>query len=166
MGQKTQQSSLTVIYGSFLLALLLTVFPLGTWLNHARPEWVCLVLIYWALYEPMRVGVLSAWCVGLILDGFEGTVLGQNAFAFACVVYICGNVYQRAQMYAVWQMAMLVFVLIGIKQMLSHWFSSIETQAVPSLTFLIPALTSAILWPLLVLILRRISRAQQVYKIL
>ena len=53
-----RQQGSGVIVATFLVALLLTVVPLPDWLRPARPDWVGLVLIYWCLALPERVGVI------------------------------------------------------------------------------------------------------------
>ena len=42
--------------------------PLPGWLDPFRPEWVALVLIYWCMAVPNRVGVGVAWIVGLLQE--------------------------------------------------------------------------------------------------
>ena len=47
-----------VIVLTFVIALLLTVIPLPDWARYLRPDWVGLVLIYWCMALPDRVGWL------------------------------------------------------------------------------------------------------------
>ena len=50
---------------SFILALVLAVIPLPDAVAAFRPDWVPLVMIYWALALPARFGLLTALCIGL-----------------------------------------------------------------------------------------------------
>ena len=50
-----------------------------------RPEWVPMVLIYWVMALPYRIGIGSAWIVGLVLDILEGSILGLNAMALVII---------------------------------------------------------------------------------
>ena len=68
-----------VIAFTFIIALLLTVIPLPEGLRFLRPDWVGLVLIYWCMALPHRVGVASGWFMGLMVDLLTGTLLGQHA---------------------------------------------------------------------------------------
>ena len=53
-----------VILLTFVAAYVLAVLPLPHWLQWGRPEWVALVLIYWCIALPHRVGMVPAWCWG------------------------------------------------------------------------------------------------------
>lgn len=55
-----------VILLSFIIALLLTTIPLPGLLADWRPAWVAMMLIYWCIVLPERVGVGIAWLLGLI----------------------------------------------------------------------------------------------------
>lgn len=147
-----------VIALTILVALWLTIIPLPEWARWARPEWVAIVVIYWVIALPHRVGIGSAWLAGLALDIVEGAPLGGNAFALAVVAYLALILYQRLRMYAAWQQAAIVFVLIGLNQLLCHWVQTLTARVVPSLLFLLPALVSALLWPTVMLLLRRVRR--------
>ena len=147
-------SGMWVIVASLLLALLLSIVPMPLWAQWGRPEWVAMVLIYWVIALPERVGIVVAWGTGFLLDIVEGAPLGQHAFALSVVAYLSLILYQRLRMFAPWQQAGVVFVLIGLNQMLCHWVQTLSGAASPNLLFLLPALVSALLWPWIVVILR------------
>ena len=147
-----------VILPAFLVAYVLAVLPMPLWLMWARPEWVALTLIYWAIALPHRVGILTALALGVVLDALEGAVLGQNAFSLVVVAMLCITLYQRLRVFSVLQQAGMVFVLIGINQLVCQWVQNLEGVGGPSLLFLLPALSSALLWPVVLHVLRRLRR--------
>lgn len=144
-----------VILLSLLAALWLTVLPLPVWARWARPEWVALVVLYWVVMAPDKFGIGAAWLVGLLLDVLEGSPLGGNAFALAVVAYIALILYQRLRMYGALQQIALVFVLIGVNQLIGHWVQTLTARVAPTLLFLLPSLVSALLWPTLLWLLGR-----------
>ncbi len=151
-----------VILLTFLLAFVLAVLPLPAWLLWARPEFVTLSLIYWCIALPHRVGMLSALLLGIFLDALEGAVLGQNAFALVVVALLSLALYQRLRVYSLAQQCGVVFVLIGINQLICQWVQNLQGLGAQSLLFLLPAVTSALLWPLVLHYLRQIRRALRV----
>jgi len=151
-----------VILASFLVALVLAVLPLPQWLLWARPEWLALALIYWTIALPQRVGVLTALSLGVAMDILEGAVLGQNGLALVVVSVLALLLYQRLRVFSLWQQAGIVFVLIGIHQLICQWVQNLEGAGAQTGLFLLPALTSALLWPVVLHILRGLRRHYEV----
>ena len=117
---------------SLFLALCLQVMPLpDAWLVW-RPDWLGLVLIYWCVVAPQRIGVFHGFILGLLLDLIEGAPLGQNALVMALIAFLALLVYQRMRAYALVQQAVLVFVLLGIAQLLEQWLRIIFGQVLQS----------------------------------
>ena len=159
---RTGRSGGWIIIASFLAALALTILPLPGWLAMIRPEWVALVLIYWCMALPGRVGVGFAWTIGLLLDVLRAALLGQHALSLAIVAYITLQLYQRIRVFPLWQQAVSVFILILLHLMLQLWIKGMSGNPPPALTFLLPALSSMLLWPLMFLGLRRLRRRYRV----
>jgi len=147
-----------IIALSFIGALALTVFPLPDWLAIARPEWVALVLIYWCMALPNRVGVGIAWGLGLILDVLRVGLLGQNALTLCIIAYITLKLYQRLRVFPLWQQALSVLVLVSLSQMLNLWIKGITGQPIDLMTYWLPSLSSMIAWPLVFITMRALRR--------
>jgi rod shape-determining protein MreD len=128
----------------------------------ARPEWLALALIYWTIALPQRVGVLTALSLGIAMDVLEGAVLGQNGFALVVVAVLALLLYQRLRVFSLLQQAGVVFVLIGIHQLICQWVQNLEGAGAQTSLFLLPALTSALLWPVVLHILRALRRHYEV----
>lgn len=143
---------------SFFVAFLLSVVTLPDGLMLWRPEWVALMLFYWVLQAPGRVGLGLAWSVGLLLDVLEGTLLGLNALSLSVVAYLILTMHQRIKMFPILQQSFTVFLIIGINLMLGHWIKSVTGYRPADLSFLYPAVTSALIWPILYLIMNRLDR--------
>jgi len=152
------QNCFRIVIPTLIVALMLNMWPLPEWLEHARPEWVVLVLIYWALAMPEQIGVTVAWFVGLILDVTQGAIIGQHAVGLVLVVFVINTQYQRIRVFSLAQQALVVLLLLLIKQALVLWVSGMVGQAPDIGLYFLPALTGAILWPWLFIILRDLRR--------
>ncbi|MEP0203404.1 MAG: rod shape-determining protein MreD [Halioglobus sp.] len=151
-----------VILLSILVALILAVTPMPAWSVWGRPEWVALVVIYWTIALPHRVGIFTALLIGIAMDVLEGAVLGQNAFALVVVSLLAMVLYQRLRVFSLWQQSMVVFVLVGINQLICQWVQNLEGAGAQSLFFLLPACSSALLWPVVLHSLRGLRRFYRV----
>lgn len=151
-----------VILLTFFAAYVLAVLPLPEWLKWGRPEWVALALVYWTIALPHRVGITTGLLLGIGLDVLDGAVLGQNALALVVVAVLSLILYQRLRVYSIWQQAGVVFVIVGINQLICQWLQNLQGVGAQSLQFLLPAVSSALVWPVVLLILRGLRRRYRV----
>jgi len=155
-----QANARWIIILSFLLAYLLAIVPFPEWALHYRPQWLAIVLIYWCMALPYRVGIGTAWCTGLFMDILEGSTLGLNALSLAIVAYIALSLHQRLRMFSALQQSALVLALVGLHMLLVYWIKVATEQTDPgSLLFLLGAVSSAFIWPWMFVFLRHLRRA-------
>lgn len=149
---------LVIIWFGFLLALCLQVMPLPDGWQVFRPEWIGLMLIYWCMRSPDRVGVFHGFVIGILMDLIEGTPLGQHALVLSLLAFLCALVYPRFRAYSLVQQSVLVLVLLGLVQLIEQWVRTLTGEFSIHLSFLIPSMISAVLWPWLSTMLRALER--------
>ncbi len=151
-----------IIGGTFFAALVLSLVSLPDGapevLGYIRPHWVGLVLIYWVIALPQRVGLATAWCVGILLDILLGTLIGQHALVLVVISAIALSLYQRMRMFSVWQQGAIVLALMVLAETLMFWVESLAANARFNLWHFLPALVSALIWPWVFLSLRSLRR--------
>lgn len=147
-----------VIAATLVTALMMVIFPLPHWAEVYRPEWVTMVLIYWCMALPQRVGVGIGWLLGLLEDVLRGALLGQYALTLALVAYLTLVLHQRLRIYPLWQQSLVVLMLVALELMLVLWVQGIIGRPPGSWAYWLPAITSALLWPWMFVILRDIRR--------
>lgn len=151
-----------IILASLAVAFLLTSLPLPLWIDRFRPDWLALVLIYWCMALPDRVGIGSAWTVGLVLDAAKGTLLGQHALALAVVAFLTLKMHQRVRVFPLWQQALCVLVFLLIEQLLVSWINGIIGYPPHDAWYLVPAVGGMLLWPWVFIVLRDLRRRYQI----
>lgn len=151
-----------VIALSFVVAFMLTAAPVPAWALAWRPAWVAMVLVYWCLALPERVGVLTGWCVGLLLDVLHGSILGQHAFGLAFVAYVSLQYHQRVRVYPLLQQSAFVGTVIFGYLLMMWWVYELLGSVRYAPSYLFGAVTTAILWPWAYVVLRDIRRRARV----
>ena len=140
---------------SIVLGCLLGIVAMPQWLELWRPEWIALVLVYWVIALPHRVGLFTAWIVGFFVDVLEGSLLGLNAIALTLIAYVALSLYQRLRMFTPLQQSTTILMLIGVYQLLIFWVLTATGQNTPpNLLFVVSAVSSALMWPLVFVLLR------------
>ena len=142
------------------LAMVLAVLHLPEswpqWLGWLRPAWVALVVFYWVLELPHRLGLISAWVTGLLVDTLVADPLGLNGLLLAGITYVGWRFYERLRMYSILQQCGVVFLLILITELARSLLLSVTGSRGMSWGVLGPALMSMLLWPTLYLLLERV----------
>lgn len=147
-----------VIGLSFVAALILSVVPMPVPFDAGRPMWLAMVVAYWVMALPHRVGLLTAWVAGLATDVLFGELFGQNALVLVMVAWLVLLLYQRIRRFPLWQQSLVMLPVLGIAQMVSLWLSSLVGNRPPTLLYLLPALVSTVLWPWVFTVLRLLRR--------
>ena len=152
------QLKFLVIYLSLFVALVLMIMPLPDWAQIYRPNWMALVLIYWSMALPKRVGLWFAFFSGIILDTSLGTLLGQHTLALVLIIAINMNFYQRIRVLALAQQAIYVFVLLLINQVVVAWVEGVLGRSTPLLAFFAAPFIGMLIWPWVFVVLRDLRR--------
>lgn len=155
---QTQHHGGGIIVASFFAALLLTILPMPELLQGLRPEWVTLVLIYWCMALPYRIGIGWAWLAGLMLDVSTGSLLGQHAMTLSVVAFLTLKLHQRIRIFPLMQQGFAILVLVAMTQLINLWINGIINTPPRSWTYWLPSLISAMLWPWLFVVMRGARR--------
>ncbi|TVS17153.1 MAG: rod shape-determining protein MreD [Gammaproteobacteria bacterium] len=151
-----------VIWGTLVLALLLTAAHLPAAapevLAWIRPDWAAMVLLYWVMAVPQRVGMVTAWCLGVLVDSLTGSLLGQHALGFVIIAFVGLSMYERLRMYSLLQQALIVFFTIALARLLGFWIDVMVRGVSWTPQILLSAVTSAMLWPFVFTLLRALRR--------
>jgi rod shape-determining protein MreD len=151
-----------VIILTFLVAFMLTAVPLPEWAAAWRPVWVAMVLIYWCMAIPDRIGIGIAWLIGLLLDVQQGALLGQNALGLSIVAFITLAGYRRIRVFSLVKQALVVCSILFVYLFLMLWVRTMIGYPPQHWSFWMPIVTSMLLWPWLFIILRDLRRTYRV----
>jgi len=160
--KKSKTNGGNIILLSFFVAFILSMIPLPQILQTVRPEFVLIVLIYWNIALPNRVGVGIGWIAGLIFDVSSDALLGQHALTFALIAYLSIKLHQRIRVFPVWQQALTIFVLIMFQGTINLWIMGMLGDAPSISVFMLPAISTALFWPVGYFLMRQLRRYYQI----
>ncbi|MFT4939923.1 MAG: rod shape-determining protein MreD [Paraglaciecola sp.] len=143
---------------SIIIALVLQIMPMPSIADVYRPDWVLLVLSYWALALPNRVNIGSAFIIGLVLDILLGTSMGVHSLAMCICIYVLAANYQRLRNYSVWQQAIMIGIMSALYNLIVFWLQHLLTDIYFLFAYLWPVLTSIVIWPWIFWLLRKVRR--------
>ena len=148
MSRVTASRRLPVIV-TLLVGLMLTMMPLPGVVENARPDWLALLVIFWAMQLPRTWSIGSAWMIGIMLDVASGTVLGQHALALCVIAYITVRFHLLMRVFPLSQLTVTIFAMLALYQFLLFWVNGVAGINAPAASYWAPVISSTLLWPFL-----------------
>lgn len=132
---------------SIVAALLLGLLPLPAVLLPLRPYWLALVVAYWVIEDPDRVGLGFAFLVGVLADLVFGSLLGEQALRLVVMAFILQRFRARIRFFPMSQQALAVGgLLLNDRIVTAGLHIALGIQPLPTMFWLAP-LTGMLLWP-------------------
>ncbi|NKF49083.1 rod shape-determining protein MreD [Shewanella sp. WXL01] len=149
-----------VVWATFFVGAMFQVMPLPELAEVWRPDWLVLVMIYWAMALPHRYSVLTAFTLGLFLDVLLGATLGVRALALSLVVYIVVLHSMRFRNFPRWQQSLMVASLIFLYHFVIFWAQyAIVGDSEFVIDLFLPSISCVAVWWWLFWVLRNLRRS-------
>lgn len=147
-----------VIATSLLVAMGLMIVPVPQGWLWIRPEFVVLVLIYWIIHSPLRLGVMTGFTIGLMMDLLSSMVLGKIALAMAVVAFLATFLRSKMRLFRFPKQFLTILVLVGFYQLILLWIQMILGHAPMNLQYWVPSIMSMLVAPLVFGVLHSYQR--------
>lgn len=138
---------------SVLFWFLIMIVPMTDWLSALRPFFLALILIFWILETPQKIGLGRVFCIGLVLDLFSFSILGEHALR---LLIICGVVHQfrnQFRFYPLWQQSLLIMLMLYVDQFVLWMIRYLQGMSVPIIETWASPLVAFLIWPWLYIVL-------------
>ncbi|CAN7277595.1 rod shape-determining protein MreD [Duganella sp. Dugasp56] len=131
---------------SLFCAFLLNLLPWGNFIG--VPDFVALVLVFWGVHQPRKVGIGTAFFLGLLMDVHDSTLLGENALAYTLLSYFAIMLHRRVLWFPLLTQAMHVFPLLVMAQSVQLLVRFFVSGKFPGWFYFIESAIAVALWPL------------------
>ncbi len=147
---------------TFVVGFVLSALPLPETIIDWRPCWLAMLLIYWCMALPERVGILSAWLLGLLFDVQQSFILGQHALGFIFLAYVIIKNHKRMRVYPLLQQSLVVCLYLLIFQAIMLLVMLLSGTITYTWLYWVPAFTSMLIWPWLFIFMRDFRRRNNI----
>ena len=139
-------ASVGLVFFSMVIAFFLSVLPWsGTWLL-ARPDFVVLVLIFWAVHEPRSIGQGVAFALGLLMDVSDSMLLGQHALAYVIAIFGTQVLRVRILSFGLGEQTLHVLVITLVTSAMMLLLNLLLGADFPGIAYFISPVVTALLW--------------------
>jgi len=132
------------IYFSLLVAFALNLIPLGR--LPGIPDWLALVLAFWCIHQPLKVGMGAAFFFGLAMDVANASVMGQHAFAYVVLAFAAGGLSRRVLWFPIAQQALHVLPLLLGTQLVMLLIRLVTGAEFPGVLYFLSSFVAVLLW--------------------
>jgi rod shape-determining protein MreD len=133
------------IWGTLFIALMLNMLPIGRtpWM----PDFLALVVVFWAVHQPLRIGVGAAFMFGLAMDVHQSALLGQHALAYTALSFFAITIHRRLLWFTVSSQALQVFPLFAAAHAIELAIRLVAGGMFPGWDIVLAPFLEAMLWP-------------------
>ena len=96
--------------------------------------------------------------MGLVLDLFNGVLLGEHALAFTVIIYFVNRIHIRLRMFPLLQQGLFVFLLVLLYQFIIYCIQGFIGNLPNSHLYWLSSVSSMLLWPWLFVLMRDCRR--------
>ena len=136
---------------TLLLALTASLLPLGR--HPVLPDLLAVVLVFWNVHQPRRVGVGLAFMFGLLIDVHQGALLGQHALAYTLLSYVAIAIHRRLLWFGLAEQTLQVAPVFFAAHGVSLLVRMLAGGMFPGWGLLLAPLFESLLWPVATLLL-------------
>ena len=139
------------MWASLFVAMLLNMLPLGriAWM----PDLLALVIVFWGVHQPMRVGFGAAFVFGLCMDVHQASMLGQHALSYTTLGFMATMIHRRLLWYPLFSQALQVLPLFALSHLIELGLRLIGGGVFPGWSVLLAPLIETALWPFATILL-------------
>jgi rod shape-determining protein MreD len=140
---------------TIMAACILDMLQSMSWLGNAAwaPDWLALVLVFWAIHQPLKVGVGISFILGLLTDVHQTSLLGQHALSYTVQGYLATMIHRRILWFDVPSQALQVLPVFMAAQLLELSVRIAAGGLFPGWAFLLPPVLQALMWPVMTVLL-------------
>ncbi|MGC1457623.1 MAG: rod shape-determining protein MreD [Steroidobacteraceae bacterium] len=150
------QESLGRVLLTVVVALVLSVLPLPSWLAVVRPAFLVITVLYWSITAPRVGGIGLGFFCGVALDVFRGALLGQQALALTAITYVVVREHQKIRLKPAFQQALIMLGALVAYEFILFAIDGWTGHPMTSPLRWIHAFTGALIWPLATALLDRV----------
>ena len=129
---------------TLFVALLANLVPFGRF--PGIPDWVALTLVFWCIHQPLRVGMGTAFILGIVMDVANASVMGQHSLAYVLLAFTGAALSRRILWFPLAQQAIHVLPMLLATQVVMVVARMVAGAEFPGLLWFLSSFTATALW--------------------
>ncbi len=161
-----KMQSPTSVYWAFALscfvAFTLMLVQVPDWLSSFWPDWIALVVVYWALLAPNRIGPVAGFIIGTMLEVLRAKTFGVISAGLAVLAFLVNLSHLQLRITSRWQQVFLVVLFVAVYKLINIWFEGMVGDGRITAEDWYSLLGDLAVWPFLNIVLDELRRAYRI----
>ena len=139
---------------TLIAVLIVNLLPWSGPLLAVKPDFVALVVLYWCIQQPRKLGFAAAWLMGLVMDVADGSLLGQHALAYSVLAFAGIVLHRRVLMFTMKNQILHVIPILLLNDLIVLVIRRLAGADFPGFGYFAGSLIAGALWPVMCFLLK------------
>lgn len=151
-------TAIFIVSITFIIALLLSILPMPSYLKWMMPNWLALVLIYWMVFMPKLIGIAYIFLLTCAIDILLGNFIGTMGLCLLPIAFFADLLCYKFRTFSIGQQFLMISVLVGVGQLIRLWVQLYIHHPPSNIMYWVNVPISTITWPLLCMFLHMFNK--------
>jgi rod shape-determining protein MreD len=132
---------------TLIVCLILTIIPIKETFHFLRPAFILMLVLYVQCCLPSYFRVMWVFVLGLCLDAFSATVMGEHAFALILTTWIATNVQRSFEHFSMLQQMLIILLFCMVYQFTIYTVDAFFGVTTNLFFVFVSSFVSMLIWP-------------------
>lgn len=147
---------------SCIIALTLTIIPTPQTIFYFWPDWMALIVVYWALMVPERIGPWVGFVIGTLLEVLFVRNFGVLGFGLAMLAFAVNRGHLQLRALSIAPQMVVVGLLIGLFKLTTGWLYGLTGDFTITTEYWYSLIGCILAWPFLFILLQELRRSARI----
>jgi rod shape-determining protein MreD len=136
-----------LVITSLVVALLINLIPWQGIALLMRPDFLLLMLLYWAVHEPRHIGQGMGFFLALLMDVADSALLGQHALVYVMAIFFAQTLRVRILQLTLAEQALHIGAILLASHFVTLFLNFMLGRNFPGFAYFVAPVAGGLLWP-------------------
>jgi rod shape-determining protein MreD len=136
-----------LVITSLVVALLINLIPWEGVALLVRPDFLLLMLLYWAVHEPRHIGQGMGFFLALLMDVADSALLGQHPLVYVMAIFFAQTLRLRILQLTLAEQALHIGAILLVSHSVTLFLNFMLGRDFPGFTYFVAPVAGGLLWP-------------------
>ena len=136
-----------LVITSLVVALLIKLIPWEGVALLVRPDFLLLMLLYWAVHEPRHIGQGMGFFLALLMDVADSALLGQHPLVYVMAIFLAQTLRLRILQLSLAEQALHIGAILLASHSVTLFLNFMLGRDFPGFAYFVAPVAGGLLWP-------------------